>query len=68
MAEMYFQEDSDLSHLQGLTICIVGYGNQGRSQALNLADSGQQVIVGSRRDESYQAARRDGFQVLPVAE
>lgn len=68
MAKMYFQEDSDLSHLQGLTICIVGYGNQGRSQALNLADSGQQVIVGSRRDESYQAARRDGFQVLPVAE
>ncbi|MYC84251.1 MAG: ketol-acid reductoisomerase [Acidimicrobiia bacterium] len=68
MARMYFAEDSDLGHVTGQTVCIVGYGNQGRSQALNMRDSGLSVIVGSRRDESFDAARRDGFQVLPVGE
>ncbi len=68
MATMYFAEDSDLSQVTGQTVCIVGYGNQGRSQALNMRDSGLSVIVGSRRDESFDAARRDGFQVLPVGE
>ena len=68
MARMYFGEDSDLSHVAGQTVCIVGYGNQGRAQALNMRDSGLDVIVGSRRDESYDAARQDGFQALPVDE
>ncbi len=68
MARMYFDEDADLGHLHGQTICIVGYGNQGRSQALNLRDSGVEVIVGSRRDSSYVTAREDGFNVLSVSE
>ena len=68
MARMYFQEDSDLTYLAGQAICIVGYGNQGRSQALNMRDSGLSVIVGSRRDASYQAAVDDGFAVFGVGE
>ena len=68
MARMYFDEDADLRHTEGRTVCIVGYGNQGRSQALNLRDNGLRVIVGSRRDSSYEAAREDGFDVFPVAE
>ena len=68
MARMYFEEDSDLSHVAGQTVCIVGYGNQGRSQALNMRDSGLSIIVGSRRDESYEAALQDGFEALPVSE
>ena len=68
MARMYFEDDSDLSHVAGQTVCIVGYGNQGRSQALNMRDSGLSVIVGSRRDESYEAALQDGFEALPVGE
>ncbi len=68
MARMYFEEDSDLSHVAGQTVCIVGYGNQGRSQALNMRDSGLSIIVGSRRDESYEAALQDGFEALPVGE
>ncbi len=40
MAEIYHDEDADLKVLAGETIAIVGYGNQGRSQALNLRDSG----------------------------
>ena len=66
MARMYFDEDADLHHIRDRTVCIVGYGNQGRSQALNLRDSGIQVIVGSRRDTSYETARVDGFDVCPV--
>ncbi len=68
MARMYFDEDADLRHLEGQEVCIVGYGNQGRSQALNLRDSGVEVIVGSRRDSSYTTAQKDGFRVLEVAE
>ncbi len=68
MARMYFQEHSDLTHLDNQTICIVGYGNQGRAQALNLRDSGLAVIVGSRRDASYETARQDGLEVFPVSE
>ena len=68
MARMYFEEDSDLRHLDGQTICIVGYGNQGRSQALNMRDSGLTVIVGSRRDASYRTALQDGFAVFEVDE
>ena len=66
MVRMYFDEDADLHHVLDRTVCIVGYGNQGRSQALNLRDSGIEVIVGSRRDTSYETARVDGFDVCPV--
>ena len=68
MARMYFDDDADLRHVDGQTVCIVGYGNQGRSQALNLRDSGINVVVGSRRDRSYETARTDGFDVAAVQE
>ena len=68
MARMYFEDDSNLAHLAGQNICIVGYGNQGRAQALNMRDSGLSVIVGSRRDASYRTAVEDGFAVFPVGE
>lgn len=68
MARMYFDDDADLRHIEDRTVCIVGYGNQGRSQALNLRDSGVTVIVGSRRDSSYETALADGLDVFPVAE
>ena len=68
MARMYFDDDADLRHIEGRTVCIVGFGNQGRSQALNLRDSGLTVIVGSRRDRSYEQAEADGFAVFPVTE
>ncbi len=67
MARMYFDDDADLGQVLGRTVCIVGYGNQGRSQALNLRDAGIEVIVGSRVDGSYETARADGFNVVPVA-
>ncbi|MCY6382457.1 ketol-acid reductoisomerase [Hoeflea prorocentri] len=68
MAQWYFDEDGDLSLLDGKTIGIFGYGNQGRSQALNMRDQGATVIVGSRSDSSAEQAREDGFETLPLGE
>ncbi|MBW2056656.1 MAG: ketol-acid reductoisomerase [Deltaproteobacteria bacterium] len=64
----YFDRDADLTHLRGRTVSIIGYGNQGRSQALNLRDSGIEVVVGSQRDTSFDRARDDGFEPLSVPE
>ncbi len=67
MAEIYRDEDADLAHLDGRTVAILGYGNQGRSQGLNLRDSGVEVIVGSPSDGSDQRAAEDGFPVYDLA-
>ncbi len=64
----YYDEDAKLEALRGKTIAIVGYGNQGRAQALNLRDSGLKVVVGSIRDESAGRAAEDGFPVVSIAE
>ena len=68
MSKIYFDTDADLSYIEGKTIAILGYGNQGRSQALNLRDSGLDVIVGSREDGSAVQAREDEFTVYGWAE
>ena len=46
MAKRYYEKDGDLQLLQGKTIAIVGYGSQGHAHALNLRDSGVNVVVG----------------------
>ncbi len=61
MTRIYHDEDADLGVLAGATIAVVGYGNQGRSQALNLRDSGFTDIVGNIRHASFQRAQTDGF-------
>jgi ketol-acid reductoisomerase len=67
MAKWYFDEDGDLNHLEGLTVGIFGYGNQGRSQALNMRDNGVKVIVGSRSDPSAEKSKEDGFETMSLA-
>ena len=49
--QVYRDQDADLGLLEGKPIAVIGYGNQGRAQALNLRDSGLEVIVGNREDE-----------------
>ena len=69
MAKMYYEKDCDLSKLDGKKIAIVGYGSQGHAHALNLRDSGCDVIIGLRQGgKSWPVAEKDGFQVYPVAE
>lgn len=68
MAKMYYEQDCDLNVLNGRKIAIIGYGSQGHAHALNLRDSGCDVIVGLRRGRSWQKAEEDGFTVMSVAE
>ena len=68
MSTIYHDDDADLGTLQDETIAVVGYGNQGRSQALNLRDSGLRVIVGNVSDRSFEAARADGFDTHAIDE
>ncbi len=62
---VYFDDDADLGLLDG-TIAIIGYGNQGRAQALNLRDSGTDVIIGNIRDAYWDIAVSDGFEVHEI--
>ncbi len=69
MAKMYYESDCDLGRLNGKTIAIVGYGSQGHAHALNLRDSGCNVVIGLRRGgKSWAVAEKDGFEVLTVSE
>jgi ketol-acid reductoisomerase len=69
MAKIYYDQHADLKFLKGKRIAILGYGIQGRGQALNLRDSGCDVVVAQRPGgPNYDTAREDGFQPTSVAE
>jgi len=68
MAKMYYEQDCDLNVLNGKKIAIIGYGSQGHAHALNLRDSGCDVIIGLRQGKSWKKAEDDGFTVMTVAE
>jgi len=69
MTRVFHDADADLDQLNGRTVAVIGYGNQGRAQALNMRDSGvERVVVGSVRDQSWEMAESDGFSPLPIAE
>ncbi|VVB51247.1 Ketol-acid reductoisomerase (NAD(P)(+)) [uncultured archaeon] len=69
MAKVYGNKDADLTALKGQTLAVIGYGNQGRGQALNFRDSGVNVIIGLRKGgKSWKTAKADGFKVFEVAD
>ncbi|MBR3309928.1 MAG: ketol-acid reductoisomerase [Lachnospiraceae bacterium] len=69
MAKMYYENDCNIANLDGKTIAIIGYGSQGHAHALNLRDSGCNVVIGLREGgKSWPVAEKDGFEVLTVAE
>lgn len=69
MAKIYYDKDADLNLLKGKKIGIVGYGIQGRGQALNLRDSGLEVIVAQRKGGvHYDQAVADGFKPVTAEE
>jgi ketol-acid reductoisomerase len=63
MTTIHHDPDGDLAVLEGADVVVVGYGNQGRSWALNLRDSGVAVRVAARNDEGRNQAAEDGFTV-----
>ena len=69
MAKIFYQEDCNLSLLEGKTIAIIGYGSQGHAHALNLKDSGCNVIIGLYEgSKSWAKAVAQGFEVYTAAE
>jgi len=66
MTEILHDGDADLEALKGQRIATVGYGNQGRSWALNLRDSGLDVSVHARADESRELATQEGFDAHDI--
>jgi len=61
MTTIFYEDDADPGALRGQTVAVVGYGNQGRSWALNLRDSGCDPVVCVRRDATREQAEADGF-------
>ncbi len=66
--KVYHAADAPPGGLAGESVAVLGYGNLGRSVALNLRDSAAKVRVGNREDEYAALARADGFEVVPLAE
>ncbi|MDZ4838161.1 MAG: ketol-acid reductoisomerase [Candidatus Melainabacteria bacterium] len=69
MAKVYSEKDVDASVLKGKKVAVVGYGSQGRAHALNLKESGHDVVCGLREGgKTWKQAQADGLKVASVAE
>ena len=67
--KLYYDSDADLKELSEKTVAVLGYGSQGHAHALNLKDSGVEVVVGLRQESpSWKKAESDGLRVLETAE
>ena len=68
-AKIYYQEDCNISLLEGKTIAVIGYGSQGHAHALNAKESGCNVIIGLYEgSKSWAKAEKQGFEVFAAAE
>jgi len=68
VAKVYYDSDVTLDPIKEKTIAVIGYGNQGRAQALNLRDSGLEVILGLRPGgRSWKLAKEEGFEVYAIS-
>ena len=69
MAEIFYDKDADLSIIQGRKVAVIGYGSQGHAHALNLKDSGVDVVVGLQAgSKSIATAEEQGLKVLSPAD
>jgi ketol-acid reductoisomerase len=68
MMQAFYDSDADLGVLADRKVAIMGYGNQGRAQGLNLRDSGVDVIVGNIPDDAFDLAVRDGFAAMSIGD
>src|SRR5690625_2117084 len=69
MAKKYYDEDADLSLLQGRKVAVIGYGSQGHAHSLSLRDSGVDVRIGlAEGSKSKAKAEAEGLKVLTVAD
>ena len=69
MSKMYYDSEADLSKLDGKKVAIIGYGSQGHAHALNLHESGVDVVVGLYKgSKSWKIAEEAGLQVATASE
>ncbi len=68
MVDIFHEEDGEIAILKEKTISIIGYGNQGRAQALNMRDSGLNIIIGNIKDKYRNIALTDDFSVFSIEE
>ncbi|MDO5724339.1 MAG: ketol-acid reductoisomerase [Flaviflexus sp.] len=69
MADIFYDDDADLSIIQEKTVAVIGYGSQGHAHALNLRDSGVKVVVGLREgSSSIPKATEEGLEVASIAD
>jgi len=71
MAKIYYDQDVKKEYLKGKTVAVIGYGNQGRAQALNLHDSGVKVVIGAAPRDKYpdwNNAEKDGLTAMSIGE
>ena len=69
MATMFYDRDADLELIRQRKVAVIGYGSQGHAHALNLQDSGVDVVVGLQSNsKSAEKAKSAGLRVLSVAE
>lgn len=66
MVKVYYNGDIKENVLAGKTVAVIGYGSQGHAHALNLKESGVDVIVGVRQGKSFTQAQEDGHKVFSV--
>lgn len=67
--KIYHDSDVDINVLKGKTVAVLGYGSQGRAQALCFRDSGLEIVIGLRKGgNSWEKAKEDGFKVLEFGE
>jgi ketol-acid reductoisomerase len=68
LAKVYYEADADLNLLKSRKVAVIGYGSQGHAHALNLRDSGVEVLAGLRPGKSWDAASEEGLPVFTVDE
>lgn len=69
MANIYYDSDANMAHLEGKTVAVIGYGSQGHAHALNAKESGAEVVVGLRKGSpSWAEAEGAGLTVMEVPE
>ena len=69
MAKIYYDQDVKKEYLEGKIVAVIGYGSQGRAQALNLHDSGVKVVVGLREGgKSFNLIEKDGLKAMSISE
>ncbi|MEK7869273.1 MAG: ketol-acid reductoisomerase, partial [Nitrospirota bacterium] len=66
--KIYYDKDADIQQIRNKKVAVIGYGSQGHAHALNMKESGVNVVIGVREGASWKKAEQSGLKVMPVAD